>query len=98
MEAMAMNDAEIRDQILAAFYGVWKERGFEVWVTLNELQQTLAIDRIALARNLDLLAQIGLLERQGGMGGRGPYRITAQGVLECERKGLKPEPSLVRKE
>jgi hypothetical protein len=60
--------------------------------------QTLAIDRIALARNLDLLAQIGLLERQGGMGGRGLYRITAQGVLECERKGLKPEPSLVRKE
>ncbi len=91
-----MTDAEVRKRILAVLYAVWKERGFDVWVSLSELASSLPLEPVAIQRNADLLAKLGLLERLGALGGFALYRISAQGVLECEQKGIQPDPVLLR--
>ena len=78
-----MTDAQIRDKILSVLYDLWKRHGFDAWMSLHELSQCLSLDFIAVERNADLLVGLGLVERNGAF-----YRISAGGVLECERKGL----------
>jgi DNA-binding IscR family transcriptional regulator len=93
-----MTDAEIRDKILAALYGVWKERGFDAWVPLLFLSERLNLEPVAAERNVELLAKLGLVEGQRFIGGGGLYRLSANGVLECEQKGLQPDFALVKRE
>ncbi|MCS7192604.1 MAG: hypothetical protein NZ937_06465 [Armatimonadetes bacterium] len=88
-----MNDAEIRDRILAILYGVWKNKGFEAYVPLTGLVKTLNIQSVAVEHNVELLVKIGLVEKWGVIGGSF-YRLSAQGVLECEQKGLEPDFTL----
>jgi len=82
-----MTDAQIRDKILSVLYDLWKRHGFDAWMSLHELSQCLSLDFIAVERNADLLVGLGLVERKAVIGGAF-YRISAGGVLECERKGL----------
>ena len=91
-----MTDAEIRERILSVLYAVWKERGFDVWVSLNELAGSLPVELVAVQRNAELLARLGMLERIAALSGFPSYRLSAQGILECEQKGIQPDPVLLR--
>lgn len=91
-----LTDAQIREKILASLYGVWKTKGLGVFVTTTELASALNMDFIAVDRNVDILEALGLVKVQRFLGGGAIVQITANGVLECERREIQPDLSLLK--
>jgi RIO-like serine/threonine protein kinase len=86
------------NKIDAVSPAVLQERGFDAWVPLLFLSERLNLEPVAAERNVELLAKLGLVEGQRFIGGGGLYRLSANGVLECEQKGLQPDFALVKRE
>lgn len=57
-----LTDAQIREKILALLYGVWKERGVQVHVSLRELSDALNLDPITIERNAEVLCELGYIK------------------------------------
>lgn len=93
-----LTDPQIRERILAVLYGVWKTKGPGIFVTTNEIASALNMDFIAVDRNLDVLEALGLVKVQRFLGGGAIVQITANGVLECERREIQPDLSLLKEQ
>ncbi len=78
------NDGKLRRKILALLYATWKIGGKGSFLSPNELVRDAGAEPIAVARNLDLLCDLGLVEdllSTGACYGR----FTTQGGLEVRR-------------
>jgi Fe2+ or Zn2+ uptake regulation protein len=90
------DDRALRRKILSLLYAAWKIRGKEGFLSQNELVKDTGAEPIAVARNLDLLCDLGLVEDLLSVGARF-VRLTHQGILKCEDEGIEPDESLLQR-
>ncbi|MFA0733144.1 MAG: hypothetical protein LKKZDAJK_002123 [Candidatus Fervidibacter sp.] len=94
---MALTDDQtLRRKILSLLYAAWKMRGKDGFLSQSELVKDTGAKPIAVARNLDLLCDLGLVEDLLSVGARF-VRLTPQGILKCEKEGIEPDELLLRR-
>lgn len=87
-----MTDKQVRERLLSLLYAAWQKSGKHHRLYLDDLYRAFnaenSEEQMMVLRNLQLLCDLGLAK----WASLRSVQLTCWGVLECEQKGIAPEP------